>query len=91
MNAANDWRNNWFIKNIGFEILFVGSFLQETELNKAIRGAIKTGFMLAGGIAFMVTDPFDSMAMGERPVLSAIKMGGGMILDGVWKVLPIMF
>ena len=79
MHTGN-WRNNWFVKNIGYEIPLVGPFLKETELAKAVRGALKSTCMLVGGVAFMITDPFDSMAMGEAPATSAGKMAGGMAL-----------
>lgn len=80
MNAADDWRENWFVKNIGTEIPFIGPFLKENETSKAVREAIKTAFMLAGGLTFMMTDPFDSMAMDQSPALSGTKMAGGMAL-----------
>ena len=77
---TGNWQDNWFVKNIGYEIPLVGPFLKETEIARAIRSTLKSTCMLVGGVTFMITDPFDSMAMGEVPATSAAKMAGGMTL-----------
>ena len=80
MLTTENLRDRWFVKNVGAETPIFGAFFKEKELSKAVKGSLKSACMLAGGVSFMVTDPFNAMMMGESPVISSAKMAGGMAL-----------
>ncbi len=77
--GAMDWRDSWFVQNIAGELPVIGPCLKEKEATKAVREALKSTCMYAGGIAAMVLNPFGASSE-DSANENATKMCGNMVI-----------
>ena len=74
------WFNNWFIQNTVAEVPVIGGFFR---IEHGIHHSVKSGFMLAGGILFMVIKLIPSNEADSQWVelaKQAVNMGTGMAI-----------